>query len=184
MAGDDVGRVVTPYEDTGSREWDEAAEIPTPLRLHQTRVDSAWVDYNGHMSESCYLLVFGDNADAFFRYIGVDEQYRAYGRSLYTVETHIHNRREVTKGEPLRLSLRVLDHDAKRVHIFHEMHHGTSDVLLATAEQMLVHVDSQQGKSSPLPEFLQQRLSAIRRAHAVLPVPDAVGRPIGIRRRG
>lgn len=177
-----MDRVVTPYEGSGHRRWDDAAEIPAPLRLHRTPVSSRWVDYNGHMSESCYLLVFGDNSDAFFRYLGIAEQYRKGGHSLYTVETHIHNRREATEGEPLALSLRLLDHDAKRVHVFHEMRHEETDALLATAEQVLVHVDLDQGRSSELPHHLQQRLAAIHRSHAALPVPDVVGRPMGIRR--
>ena len=176
-----MDRVVTPYEGSGHRPWDDDAVIPAPLRLHDTPVSPRWVDYNGHMSESCYLLVFGDNADAFFRYLGIDEQYRESGRSLYTVETHIHNRREAAESEPLALSLRVLDHDAKRVHVFHEMHHGESGVLLATAEQMLVHVDTRQGRSAEMPQHIQDRLAAIRRAHAVLEVPRVVGRPMAIR---
>jgi carnitine 3-dehydrogenase len=173
-------RVVTPYEGTETRPWDDEAPIETPLRLHRTLVDPAWVDYNGHMSESCYLLVFGDNADAFFRFIGIDEGYRADGHSLYTVQTHLHHRREVSRDEPLVLSLRVLDHDTKRVHLFHEMFHGETGALLATAEQMLVHVDSRAGRSAALPDVLQQRLTAIQEAHAMLPVPDVVGRPMGI----
>ncbi|GAA4867278.1 thioesterase family protein [Saccharopolyspora cebuensis] len=175
-------RVVTPYEGSGHRPWDDAAEIPAPLRLHRTTVSPRWVDYNGHMSESCYLLVFGDNSDAFFRYLGIDEQYREGGRSLYTVETRLHHRREAAEGEPLALSLRVLDRDAKRVHVFHEMRHGDTDVLLAAAEQLLVHVDTSAGRSCELPAHLQHRLDALHRAHAVLPVPDLVGRPLGIRR--
>lgn len=175
-------RVITPYEGGGHRPWDDAAPIPAPLRLHRTTVSPRWVDYNGHMSESCYLLVFGDASDAFFRYIGIDEHYREGGRSLYTVESHLHNYREVAEGEPLALSLRLLDHDAKRVHLFHEMHHGRSGTLLATAEQMLVHVNTAQARSCALPEYLRHRLSAIHRAHRCLPIPDRVGRPMGIRR--
>ncbi|WP_051899029.1 thioesterase family protein [Sciscionella sediminilitoris] len=175
------GRVVTPYEGSGHREWDDTAEIPAPLALHSTKVRPEWVDYNGHMSESCYLLVFGDGADAFFRFIGIDEQYREAGHSLYTVETHLHNRREVAEGEPIRLHLWVLDQDAKRVHLFQEMYHGDG-ALLATAEQLLVHVDMTQGKSCPLPERLRHRLQKIQRAHELLARPEVLGRPMGIRR--
>ena len=175
-------RVVTPYEGTGHRPWVPGAPIERPLRLHQTRVSSAWVDYNGHMSESCYLLVFGDNSDAFFRFIGIDEDYRAGGCSLYTVETHLHHRREVSAGEPLALSLQLLDHDRKRVHLFQEMTHGESGVVLATAEQMLVHVDVAAGRSADLPGHLTERLDAIKHAHSVLPVPEVVGKPMGINR--
>lgn len=175
-------RVVTPYEGTGHRPW-VGGPVPAPLELHRTTVSPTWVDYNGHMSESCYLLVFGDGADAFFRYVGVDEDYRAAGHSLYTVETHLHHLREVAQGEPLRLTLRVLDCDDKRLHVFSEMVHDRSGDLLATAEQLLVHVDMRAQRSAPFPEWLAERLRAIREAHAILPVPESVGRLMGIRRR-
>ncbi|MQA82269.1 MAG: 4-hydroxybenzoyl-CoA thioesterase [Streptosporangiales bacterium] len=132
------------------------------------------------MSESAYLLVFGDNADAFFRHVGVDDAYRAAGASLYTVETHLHHHREVVEGEPLALSLLLLDHDAKRLHLFHEMRHGTSGALLATAEQLLVHVDTAAGRSAPMPDDLHARVAAVCHAHAGIPRPEAVGRPIAM----
>jgi acyl-CoA thioester hydrolase len=156
--------------------------IPAPLRLCRLSVPADWVDYNQHMSEWCYLLAFGENADAFFRYVGIDERYRAEGHSLYTVETHLHHRREAGEGDQLTMTLQVLGHDAKRVHIWHEMFLGDGDVLLASAEQMLLHVDSQAGKSAPMPPELADRLAAITGAHAQLPVREAVGRPMRIKR--
>jgi acyl-CoA thioester hydrolase len=174
--------VVTPYEGSGHREWDPSAPIPAPLCVHQTPVKPEWVDYNKHMSESCYLLVFGDNSDAFFRTFGIDEAYRASGGSFYTVQTQIHYLREAMEGDPLRLTCQLLDVDRKRAHVFQAMHHGVSGVLLATAEQLLVHVDMHSGRAAPLPNQLYERLLAIRAAHAVLPTPEQVGRPIGIRR--
>lgn len=175
-------RVVTPYEGTGHRTWQEGAEIPAPLALHTTPVRPEWADYNGHMSESCFLLVFGDNSDAFFRWIGIDEAYREAGRSLFTVETHIHHLREAAEGDPLTLTLQLLDHDSKRLHLFHEMRHGADGTLLATAEQLLLHVDTTAGRTCPLPDTLQHRLAALHAAHAPLPVPASVGVPMGIRR--
>jgi acyl-CoA thioesterase FadM len=175
-------RIVTPYEGSARAALDPTGPIDAPLRLHRTVVKPAWVDYNGHMSESCYLLAFGDSADAFFRLIGIDEGYRAAGRSLYTVETHMHNRREVSEGEPLELTLQVLDYDRKRIHIFHEMRHGETGDVVATGEQLLVHVDMAAGRSAELPAEIAERVAAIHRAHAVLPTPDVVGKPMGIRR--
>jgi acyl-CoA thioesterase FadM len=116
--------------------------------------------------------------------VGIDEAYRDQGgHSLYTVQTHIHNIREVAEGEPLRLTLQLLDFDDKRVHIFHAMHHGASGDLLATGEQMLVYVDMAQGRATPMPADLQARLHAIAQAHARLPTPSQVGKPMGIRRK-
>src|SRR5262249_46816161 len=76
---------VSDFPSTRPGGWDDpaAAPIPAPLRLHETTVGPQWVDYNGHMSEWCYLLVMGDSSDQFFRYVGIDDAYRAGGRSLY-----------------------------------------------------------------------------------------------------
>lgn len=176
-------RVTSPLEGTPFEGWDEAAPIPAPLSLHTCRVKSEWTDYNGHMSESIFLLVFGDSSDAFFRFFGIDEAYRASGFSLYTMDTRIRNLAEVSEGEPLRLTLQVLDLDEKRLHIFHSMVHGETGVLLSVGEQVLAHVDMKAGRSCPLPPDLYARLDAIRKAHAHLPVHPMVGTTLGLKRK-
>ncbi len=161
--------------------WGTSAEpIPAPLALHGLAVPPEWVDYNGHMGEAYYLLAIGESSDAFFRYIGINEAYRAAGSSLYTVETHMRHLDEAVLGDRMDGTLRVLGVDSKRVHIVHELSHGTT--VLATCEQMLLHVDMTAGRSSAMPDELYQRLVAIVSVHAVLPVPDWVGRSIAIPR--
>jgi len=179
----DVKRIVAPYEGLPFKGWDETAQIPAPLKLHTCTVKPEWTDYNGHMSESVYLLVMGDHSDAFFRFFGIDEAYRASGSSLYTIETRIHNYRECSEGDHLSFSLTLLDLDAKRLHIFHEVHNETTGELLATGEQLLMHVDMKAGKSSPLSPDLFHRLSAIFKAHSVVPKPKTVGTVLGIKRK-
>jgi carnitine 3-dehydrogenase len=174
-------RITTPHEGEHATEWEDAAEIPAPLRLHETTAPPEWMDYNDHMSESCFLLAFGDSADMFFRFIGIDELYRAAGQSLYTSQTHLHHRREVALGEPLVMTLQVLDHDRRRLHIYHEMRHGETDALIAMAEQLLVHVDTTAGRSADMPDDLYAHVAAIRQSHAALPTPAVVGHPIAIR---
>lgn len=176
--------VRSPLEGTPARPWDPQAPIEAPLCLHRPTVIADWVDYNGHMSESCFLLVFGDSSDAFFRMIGIDENYRdAGGHSFYTVQTMIHNLREAALGDPLRLTLQLLDADDRRMHLFHSMFHGETGELLATGEQMLTHVDMSQGRSSPMPPELHAKVHAILGAHAHLPRPLQAGAAIGIRRK-
>lgn len=176
-------RLTTPLEGVPASIWDPTAPIAAPLELCHPLVSPDWVDYNGHMSESCFLLVFGDNSDAFFRMIGIDESYRNDRKmSLYTFQTMIFNIKEATEAEPLRLTLQLLDADAKRVHIFHSMYHAQTGDLLATGEQMLMHVDMDKGKSCPMPLELQDKLQAILKAHSLLPRPIQAGQSIGIRR--
>jgi acyl-CoA thioester hydrolase len=167
------------FETTRLGGWESPAEpIPAPLALFGTTVPAAWVDYNGHMSEWCYLLAMGENSDAFFRYIGINEEYRTSGGSLYTVETHLRNLREAALGDSVSLRLRVLGLDAKRVHIAHEMYSG--EMLLATGEQLLLHVNMAAGRATALPTVLHDRLAQIATAHNALPVPEWVGCVINI----
>ena len=172
-------------------------DIPAPFRLPEVTVSPAWTDYNRHLTESAYLLIMGESSDAFFRFFGVDDAYRAAGHSLYTVETHLRNLREAHEGERLSLTIQVLGTDAKRLHILHEMHRTAGDAhaedgmqvasmlaadgLIATAEQMLLHVDTRAGRAVPFPGSVAGLLREIRAAHAAaLPVPSYVGRSIRI----
>ena len=155
-------------------------DIPAPFRLPEVTVAAEWTDYNHHLTESAYLLVMGESSDAFFRFFGVDDAYRDAGHSLYTVETHLRNLREAREGEQLSLTIQVLGTDAKRLHILHEMYSATGG-LIATAEQMLLHVDTRAGQAVPFPSHIAGRLREIRAAHAAaLPVPEYVGRSIRI----
>ena len=176
--GDD-SRVTTPFEGQAHAGWDPDAAISAPLAVHMCAVVPAWADYNGHMSESAYLLVFGDASDALFRLIGIDEAYREAGGSIYTVETHLRNLREAVVGEELRLTIWVIGVDSKRLHIAHEMHRGSDGECIATGEQLLVHVDMQAGRSAPFPPHLRERLDQISAAHADHNL-DWIGRSIGL----
>lgn len=155
--------------------WQPGEVPPAPLAFYRTPVEPDWVDYNGHMTESAYLTAAGWGSDALFRYIGDDEAYRAAGHSFYTVETHIHYIREVAVHEPLVFHTQILGVDAKRVHLIHQMLHGDDGGLLCTAEQMLVHVDMNAGRSAPILPHVAAALQAIAHAHAHLPVPPQVG---------
>ena len=67
------------------------AKARRPLRLVETQVRPEWVDYNGHMTDSRYLQVFGDATDALFRRVGVDDAYRrAGGRCTRSRRTSAH----------------------------------------------------------------------------------------------
>jgi carnitine 3-dehydrogenase len=153
-----------------------------PLKLVETKVNPAWVDYNGHMTEHRYLQVFGDTTDALLRLVGVDLDYVAKGHSYYTVETHIRNLGEAKLGDALHATCQVLSADEKRLHVFHTIFNSGDGTVVATAEQMLLHVDSKAGKAVAAPESILVKIRSIADAHADLPKPEGVGRSVGERR--
>ena len=141
------------------------------------------MDYNGHMTESAYLTAFGWASDALFRFVGIDERYRAAGHSLYTVETHIHYRREASLHQELRFTTQVLGVDEKRLHIFHAMHDMDGNRLSST-EQMLLHVDTGAGAAAAILPGPAGALAAVAQAHRALGVPPEVGSRMTLDRRG
>jgi carnitine 3-dehydrogenase len=142
-----------------------ATDSGEPLRLVETYVRPEWIDYNGHMTDSRYLQVFGDATDALFRYAGVDEVYRRSGRAMYTVETHVSHKAEARALEPLYVTTRVLKVDDKRVRLFHSLHRRRDEALVATAEQLYLHVNTPPGKASPMEAGVRARLADLQAAH-------------------
>jgi carnitine 3-dehydrogenase len=137
-----------------------------------------WVDYNGHMTEFRYLHVFGDATDAFLTHIGMDSAYMARGRSVYTVESHIRHVQEVAAGKGLVLETQLLGHDEKRIRISHVMREAETGEVLATGEHMLLSVDTQAGRATPLEAPIPARLAPIAAGHDALDAPDFAGRAI------
>ena len=75
-----------------------------------------------------------------------------------TAEWHVVYRRELKLDDPVRVTLQLVDFDDKRLHVFMTMKHSRSGDVLATAEQMLLHVDSAAGKAAPAPADVLAKL--------------------------
>jgi carnitine 3-dehydrogenase / betainyl-CoA thioesterase len=154
------------------------ARSPLPdgrLRLHEALVEPAWIDYNGHMTEYRYLEVLADTTDAFLREIGIVGPYIDAGRSYYTVETHIRHLGEARGGDRLYVATRLLGHDEKRLHLWHELRRDADDELIATGEHMLLHVDRGAGKSTPAAPEILAVLEDIAAAQRDLAAPVGAG---------
>jgi carnitine 3-dehydrogenase len=130
------------------------------------------------MNESRYLQVFGDATDAVLGFIGLNADYLASGRSIYTVETHIRHLAETRVGTAFHVTTQVLGQDEKRIHLWHEMFRSEDHTLLATGEHMLLHVDTHAGHSCPMESELLAKAQAVAEGHRGLPRPEAAGRAI------
>jgi carnitine 3-dehydrogenase len=140
-----------------------------PVRMLDTYVRPEWIDYNGHMTDSRYLQVFGDATDALFRWAGVDDAYRKAGRAMYTLESHVTHVAEAKALEPIYITTRLLELDAKRVRLQHSLHRRRDEALIATAKQLYVHVDTRVSHAAPFERSVHERLDRLRAAHAASP---------------
>jgi carnitine 3-dehydrogenase len=180
-----AGSVLKAYED-GLHKKAHADEIASgddrgkPLRLYAGQVEPGWIDYNGHMTESRYLQVFGVAADALCRLVGIDAAYLAAGLNYYTVETHMMHRREVAAGEKIHVTTQILGMDEKRLQLFHSLYRSRDEVLLASGEQMLLHVNTRESRACPVGDEIRPRLQRLANAHRGLPRPAAAGRAIAL----
>jgi len=164
----------------------ELPELVTraPLDIHRSTVLPEWVDWNGHMNVAFYVTAFDQASGAFMRNMGLGRR-NVDGKlgMTFVLEAHVTYDREVTQGDPLRITTQILDHDAKRLHFIHAMYHGTEGYLAATNELMLMNIDYASRRSAPWPDFARERIEKLAAAHKPLPVPEQAGRIIGIKRK-
>ena len=153
----------------------------TGLPRFETIVRAEWVDYNGHMSDFLYGYVFGDAMDALYRSVGIDDESRRAGRMFYTVESHTKHFGEAKVGESLYATTQILAVDDKRLHVFHRLYRSRDGILIASGEQMHLHVDTSKPRAVAMAADLRSRLDAMRQAHARHELPKDAGRPVGDR---
>jgi acyl-CoA thioester hydrolase len=144
-------------------------------------VQPEWVDYNGHLRDAFYMLLFSFASDGLIDHIGLDEAGRvATGHSIFTLECHINYLLEVKQGAAVEVRTQVLGSDAKRIHVHHSLHLEGTEPLLACSEQMWLNMDMHARRSAPFAESVSPRVQAVAAQHQRLPVPKYVGRVIGL----
>lgn len=145
---------------------------------YQTAVREEWVDYNGHLRDAFYLLIFSYATDAFMQHIGV--QPPRDNHSLFTLECHLNFLHEVKLGAEVEVSTRVLAHDRKRVQVYHSLHRRGQRKVLAASEQMLLHVDLAGPKSVPFGERTALALADLLDSQQGWPPAEYAGRRIAL----
>ena len=83
----------------------------------------------------------------------------------------------------MRFATQLLDRDAKRVHLFHEMYHAAEGYLAATNETIVINIDYATRRSAPWPDWAMPRIERMAAVHATLPRPKQAGRLIGIKKK-
>ena len=159
-------------------------DLGAPLDIHRARVLPEWIDWNGHMNVGFYVVAFDKATDTLCNQLGVSWDYtREKIGMTFVLEAHVTYDREVTEGDPLRITTQILDHDDKRLHFIHMMYHRTEGFLAATNELMLMNIDYATRRSAPWPDWAMERIEMLAARHATLPRPSQAGRLIGIKKK-
>lgn len=149
------------------------------LTTWEGRVLPEWVDYNGHLRDAFYLLIFSVAVDSLMDRIGLDEAGRAAtGHTIYTLETHLNYLQEVKVDVAVAVQTQILGMDAKRLHIFNSLQRLDDGTLLATNEMMLSNIDTTGPRSAPFHASVAARLTPLAESHRHLPRPAQAGRSI------
>ena len=154
--------------------------MPT-LTTYTTPILEEWVDYNGHLRDAFYLLIFSYATDALMDSLGLDSQNReASGHSLFTLEVHLNYLHEVKLGAHVEVRTQLIGHDKKRLHVYHSLHLVGDERALAGNEQMLLHVDLAGPHSAPFGEHTLRVLQTLEQQQRDLPRPEYVSRVIAL----
>ena len=151
------------------------------LTTYSTPILEEWVDYNGHLRDAFYLLIFSYATDALMDSLGLDSQNReASGHSLFTLEVHLNYLHEVKLGAHVEVRTQLIGHDKKRLHVYHSLHLVGDERALAGNEQMLLHVDLAGPHSAPFGEHTLRVLQTLEQQQRDLPRPEYVSRVIAL----
>ena len=161
------------------------AKPHAPLDLYATTVAAEWVDYNGHMNDAAYAIVFSRSVDALMDRIGLDAAARKRtGQTLFTLQMMLHYFKEAKEGEAVAVSCHLLEHDDKRMRVWLDMTAAGGE-RLAASEQLLISVAQGEAGSRAIPWGFETRaaLEALARVHASLARPSEAGAGVAMKRK-
>lgn len=150
-----------------------AADWSQPVETAARTVPVDWTDTDGHMNEARYCELFGDAADRLLELIARDSGVPARGGRYVTAQSHLQHLAEARLADRVRVTTQLLASAGDKLHLFSRMY-DAGGRLLATAEQLLVHVTLATRRASPPAEALQARLREIQSLHAALPRPESL----------
>ncbi|QFT97095.1 L-carnitine dehydrogenase [Roseovarius sp. THAF8] len=138
-----------------------------PMITQDRMVPVDWTDMNGHMNEGRYGQVFSDAAEGVMAYVGADETYVSERQlSYFTVETTIKYLAETRAGEEIVVESRVTEGGGKKLRCLHEMRRKSDGEVMATCDQLMLHVSLETRRTCAPPEDVAEKVAALAALHA------------------
>ena len=157
----------------------------TELPIYRARLESSWIDYNGHLRDAYYGLVASYAIDDVMDHLGLDAAYRESTRcTLYTLEMHVHYLHEVKGTDDLGVNSLILDFDRKRIHVGCRFTCSRVAEPVATADMMLLHVRQGDKPSvASFPDAVLTKLEALKLSPDAAEAFGPSSRKIELKRR-
>jgi len=144
-------------------------------------VEPSWVDHNGKLPSAYYSLLFDRAVEEAVYLVGLGPlAFEGPCASFFTVESHQRFHRELRAGQDVRVTLRLVNYDDKRMHLFQELHHAREGWTAATCEQIAQHAEAGSHRALSFPDEVLERLALMKAAHGALPLPEGLGRPVNM----
>jgi acyl-CoA thioester hydrolase len=151
--------------------FDQVVSLPA---VSEGTVTPDFIDLNGHMNILHYLDYLAWGADTICSNAGIDVEYRHERRmGVFAAEHHLNYYRELREGEKFSVHVRPIERSDKALHLVAMLLDRTNDRLACTLETILVHVDMDSRRATPIPADIAAGLDREFAAYAGVdwPVP-------------
>jgi acyl-CoA thioester hydrolase len=156
--------------------------VPDALPSVRLEVKPAWIDLYGHMNAARYVEVFDGRGFELLEQFDVGESYTRESRNgIYTVRLDICYLEELLVTEELELKARLLAVDSKRLLTLFELYRMRDERLVATMEQLSLHVNLETRKVVPFSRALHTNLIAIVEANSKHALPPRFVRQLKLK---
>ncbi|HRO13564.1 MAG TPA: thioesterase family protein [Paracoccus sp. (in: a-proteobacteria)] len=157
--------------------------FPAPFVRNGMAIEDGWTDYNGHMNMAYYHVLFDNALDVVLEPLGLGPEVARQAKvSVFTAQAQVHYLSELNAGDRVSVETRLIAHDAKRLHYVQTMRHAEQGRVAAISENLILHVDLITRRVSPFAPDVAARVAQAVAAHADLPLPEQVGRRVGVTR--
>ena len=148
-------------------------------RTHQAQIPEDYLDLMGHMNVMWYTHLFAHAVGGLSKSLGMNRDYFVNNQAgTFVLKQYVNYLIEVRFGEQVSIYTRLLGRSPKRVHLIHFMVKDGADIVAATSELLLTHIDMRTRRSSPFLPEISGGIDRLLAEHSALAWPAPLAGPI------
>jgi len=160
-----------------------AIRVASGLVSCEVTIPGGWLGRDDRLAPAYYTAAFDLGIDALKQVLGIDEDYRhEQRRSTVALEAHLRYLLPVPAHSTVSMSARIVDCDAKRIHVAQEM--TLDGAVAAVRESMTISFDLAARRSCAFGGQVAARIAALHDAQRKLPAWCGEAHLLGVGRAG